>query len=83
MKFLRFFLKGFGKGIKDFGEIFGFVVNSVILLVVYVIGIGFSSILAKLLRKMCFETKPSEKKSSYWTHLEIKENDSESFYRQF
>ena len=82
MKKLKQFLKGFKKGMKIFGDNLAITINTLLLFFVYIIGVGITSIIAKLFRKHFLETKLS-KKDSYWDNLNLKEKPIEKYYRQF
>lgn len=83
MSYTGQFLKGFRKGMHDFGQTLVIIINSSLLLIVYVIGVGLTSIFAKICGKHFLETKISRKKETYWSDLDLKRKDIESYYRQF
>ncbi|MBD3155411.1 MAG: hypothetical protein GF368_02025 [Candidatus Aenigmarchaeota archaeon] len=68
MEKIKSFLKGFGKGFKKFGEGVSNVVNFVLLTFVYFIGIGITSLFAKIFGKKFLDMKEGEK--SYWKNKE-------------
>ena len=72
------FLNGLKEGMLHFGSIIGAVVNTILLSVVYFVGVGISFILGKILNKSFLE-KNFLKKKSYWLSSSSKNN----FYRQF
>lgn len=76
------FFSGLRAGMKGFGENIGILVNSVLLMTVYIIGVGLTSIFARLLRKRFLDTKPSKTKT-YWSDLNIKKKSMDAYYRQF
>ncbi len=77
------FFKGLSLGSKSFGKDLSSFVNAVILSIVYFLGIGVISIIAKLFRKNFLEMKPSDGKDGYWSDLDIKKRPVENYYRQF
>lgn len=77
------FLKGFRGGMRNFGQNLVGIVNLIPLLIIYIIGVGVTSILAKLFRKRFLETRPSKKRKTYWSDLGLKTKQIESYYRQF
>lgn len=77
------FFKGFKKGMNDFVENLGAVVNLILLLCVYIFGIGITSILSKLFRKKFFLMGPSRKIGTYWEDFELKNKQAENYYRQY
>lgn len=78
---MKEFFSGFQKGMKDFGHKISAIVNSALLLVVYVFGVGITSIIAKIVGKSFLDTKM--KKDTYWNHLDLKKKPMEKYYRQF
>ena len=78
----RRFLVGFRKGMRDFGHGIALIINSVLLLIVYLVGVGFTAIFAKLFRKHFLDMKLS-KEGSYWSDLNLKKKSMEKYYRQF
>jgi len=83
MKKLKQFFKGFKKGFKDFGMNIANIINSLLLLIVYIIGVGLTSIVAKLVGKHFLEDKKPSNKKSYWKELGLKKKPTEEYYRQF
>lgn len=79
----KIFLEGFGKGLRDYGENFAVIVNSVLLFAVYALGVGLTAIAAKLLGKRFLETGTAAKNGSYWKDLDLKKKSIEDYYRQF
>ena len=78
----RRFLVGFREGMKDFGHGIALIVNSFLLAIVYLVGVGFTAIFAKLFRKHFLDMKLS-KKETYWSDLNLKKKSMEEYYRQF
>ncbi|MAG15645.1 hypothetical protein CMO88_01135 [Candidatus Woesearchaeota archaeon] len=77
IKIIKSFWNGFLKVGKKIGEF-----NSRVLLsVVYILGIGFSALIAKTFRKHFLELKLEPEKESYWA--ERKEISLEDFKRSF
>ena len=74
---------GLKKGARSFGETIAIIVNSFLLLLVYMVGVGLTSLIAKLAGKKFLETKPSRKEKSYWSGLNLKTRPIEEHYRQF
>jgi uncharacterized protein YqhQ len=75
------FLKGFKEGMSNFGHLITTLVNSALLFVVYVIGVGATSIIAKIFKKHFLENK--DKKTTYWSKLNLKKRPIQEYYRQF
>lgn len=83
MRKLKQFFKGFKKGTTNFGHNITLVINSILLSLVYIIGVGLTSIAAKLFGKHFLDIKWSKKKKSYWSDLNLKKKPIEEYYRQF
>jgi hypothetical protein len=75
------FIKGFGLGMKSFGGLVAVIVNSVLLIFVYFIGVGLTWLVARLSGKRFLEM--GRKKGSYWSTLNLKKESMERYYRQF
>lgn len=80
---LSMFFKGFKEGMHIFGQNIAMLVNTVLLLVVYLIGVGITSIVVKISGKKFLEIKVDKGSSSYWKPLNLKKKDLEEYYRQF
>lgn len=78
----KLFFDGFKKGFKDFGHNISIIVNSALLVFVYLIGVGITSVVAKLASKHFLDTKRSKSKS-YWSELNLKRKPVDEYYRQF
>ena len=78
----RFFI-GFKKGMQNFGYNLTAIINTILLSIVYLIGVGFTSIFAKLFRKHFIETKTSSKRETYWSNINLKKKPIENYYQQF
>lgn len=83
MSFFYAVLKNWGKGMRTFGKDLGAVINSAILLIMYVFGIGITSVVAKVLKKKFLKLKPTKSELSYWVDLDVKKQDPDEFYKQF
>ena len=81
MKELKQFLRGVRKVMRNFGYNIALIINTILLFFVYVVGVGFTSIIAKIFGKHFLETKL--KKDSYWSDLNLKKRPIEDYYRQF
>ena len=83
MNSLKLFWKGFVNGSQSFGHIIIGIVNFVLLSLVYFIGVGVTSILAKIFRKHFLKIKLDKKVKSYWEPLDLGKKEMEEYYRQF
>jgi hypothetical protein len=76
-------VRSFAEGFRRFGARIGLIVNMVLLSVVYLIGVGVTSVVAKLAGKRFFPAKMSSSKKTYWSELDKKKQPLERSYRQF
>ncbi len=83
MKIVMCFLAGFKKGFSSFGYNISIIINSILLSIVYFIGVGLTSILAKLAGKHFLDVKKSLKRDSYWSNLNLRKKGIKGYYRQF
>jgi len=79
---LKDFFKGFKEGQKEFGETISAIVNFMLLTIVYIIGVGLTSIFAKLFRKKFINLKKGNK-NSYWVDLNLGKKPILDYYKQF
>jgi len=82
MKELKQFFTGAKKGMGNFGHNIALIINTILLTFVYLIGVGLTSIFAKIVGKHFLEIKIS-KKETYWSDLNLKKKPIEEYYRQF
>ncbi len=80
---MKGFKKGFKIGFKKFGHNISVIINSILLSMVYLVGVGFTSIIAKLFKKNFLETKILRDKETYWSDLNLKKKSMKDYYRQF
>ncbi len=83
MTTIKPFATGLKKGIKEFGENITLIVNSILLFIAYIIGVGLTAIIAKIVGKHFIERKLSKEEKSYWADLNIKRKPLKEYYRQF
>jgi len=79
---IKIFLKGVTRGQREFGESITVIINSVLLSIVYFVGIGFTSIFAKISGKHFLDLK-TKKQKTYWEELNLNKEDIEKYHRQF
>jgi len=72
------FLKGFKEGFKEFGEAITAIINFILLLIVYLIGVGITTIIARISKQKLLDLNFRDKRKSYW--IKHKEGD---FNKQF
>ena len=82
MKIKEFF-KGFKKGQKEFGENIAIIINSVLLSLVYILGVGPTFIFSKIFGKDFLDLDIEISRNSYWEELNLNKKDIEEYYRQF
>lgn len=83
MNTLKEFISGFKRGMNIFGETIAVIVNSVLLLVVYIVGVGLSWLISKLSKKLLLETRIWKQKTTYWTDLKLGTKPIKKYYQQF
>ncbi len=77
------FFTGFKTGMKNFGENMSAIVNSILLSIVYFIGIGITAFFAKIKKKNFLDKEISLKRKSYWNDLNLTKKKIEEYYKQF
>ena len=70
-------LKDFQHGLKEFSTGISTLVNSILLSIVYIVGVGIASFANKRSKKQLLELKPKD--TTYWSEF----NQSHKHYRQF
>lgn len=83
MNGLYLFFKAFRKGFSKFSIGISLIINSILLIIVYFIGVGITSLVAKLAGKHFLEKKISKNAKTYWTNLNLKKKHIGEYYRQF
>jgi len=78
MKILKLFFKGSKKVLEEFNQIIVKVSNSILLFVVYSVGAGLTSILARLVGKHFLDIKALKGVDSYWSDLNLKKSQFQS-----
>lgn len=73
----------FKKTAEKIGLTMAFVVNSLLLLVVYTIGVGLTSVVAKIVGKRFLEIRPSSEMSSYWNDVVPRKKSFGDHFKQF
>lgn len=83
MSNLKQFFKGFKEGWHAFSKNAVVIVNVFLLFFVYIFGVGFTSLIARLCRKKFLILKTEDQTKSYWEDLNLKKRPIEEYYRQF
>ncbi len=77
------FVNGFKKGQKGFGEVISSIVNLILLLLVYILGIGLTYIVARFAKNKFLALSPDNEKKTYWEDLNLTKKPMEEYCRQF
>jgi hypothetical protein len=80
---MKQFFKDIQYGQKAFGEDIQSMLNFLILTFIYFVGIGLTSIFAKIFNKHFLDLKIDKNAGTYWQNLEQKNEKMEEYYRQF
>lgn len=75
-----YFIRGFGKGFKLASSLVSTLINSLLLSVVYFLGVGFSSLIAKAIGRHFLD---KGKQTSYWHDIPEIKREMNRHYRQF
>ncbi len=82
MRFQELF-KSIKEGQKAFGEDIAVIINSVLLTLVYIFGVGFTFLIAKFSNKNFLDLKIKKDSETYWEDLNLTKKPVEAYYRQF
>jgi uncharacterized membrane protein len=77
------FFSGIKAGFKNFSLLVSDVVNLILLVAVYFIGVGLTSMVAKIFNRHFLDLKKPTDKSSYWLDLNLSRESKDNYYRQF
>ncbi|MFH1399892.1 MAG: hypothetical protein ABIH41_00075 [Nanoarchaeota archaeon] len=69
------------KGFKRFGQHITTLINSILLSIVYILGVGITSLIARIAGKKFMDT--SSRRKTTWTDLDIDKRATDSYFRQF
>lgn len=83
MKEKGHFFEGFKEGFKEFGHNINLIVNTILLSIVYLIGVGITFIIAKSVKKYFLDLTLSKESETYWSDFSSKNKEIEEYYRQF
>ena len=75
-------LKKILKPLEFLGKIISSMVNFILLSIVYFLGIGLTSIIAKIFNKKFLDLK-KENKKTYWEEKEMSDKEFQDYFRQF
>lgn len=74
---------GVGKGQRKFAEDIAVIVNSILLSIVYFLGVGITFLFSRLVGKRFLDLKIDKNTDSYWEDLNLSKNKMEEYFRQF
>jgi len=77
------FFVGTQQGIKSFGENIQTLVNTLLLSIVYFVGVGIAWLMCKLSKRTFFAEKPRPEATTYWEPMDLKKRPMEEYRRQF
>ncbi len=77
------FFKGVKQGMHRFGDNLQLIVNSLLLTLVYLIGVGTTSLFARLSGKKLLALRLNKEAKTYWEDLDLKKLPKEEDYRPF
>lgn len=77
------FSSGLKEGQKIFGKNIATIINSILLSIVYFLGVGLTSIFAKIFNKELLDLKLKSNRESYWEDLNLSKEDITKYYKQF
>jgi len=81
-KNIKNFIKGFKEGRDMFGEFIGTVINSILLTIVYFLGVGVTWLFSKIFNKKFLEKDLDSNAKSYWQDLNLSKVKMEEYYKQ-
>ena len=71
------FLAGFQKGLKGFSYNMSIIVNTILLSIIYLVGVGFTAMIARISNKKFLDMNLSKKNNTYWSDLNLKKKPIE------
>jgi hypothetical protein len=80
---LNTLLRGFKTGFKQFSESINKLVNTLLLSVAYLTGVGIVALISKIQKKKLLLLKHDKKKDSYYQGLMLSTKQKKEYYRQF
>lgn len=83
MNDFKLFAIGLKEGFVSFGYLITNTINFILLLFVYFVGIGLTSIFAKIFGKHFLDMKISKGKATYWIDHKITKQKIGAYYRTF
>jgi large-conductance mechanosensitive channel len=81
MEKIKLFFKGFHEGFKSFGLVISTIVNFLLLMIVYFVGVGLTSVFGKAFKKEFLDMKKRNK--TYWEPRKSKKLTIKEIKRMF
>jgi hypothetical protein len=72
----------FTSGMHEFGSLIAIIVNSLLLSIAYVVGVGPTTLISKFFGKKFLETRLTSESSTYWNDIEQKPIRMDDYFRQ-
>ena len=79
----RDFIIGLKEGQKKFGETISVIVNLILIGFVYFVGVGLTSIFAKIFNKKFLNLEIDKTTDTYWQESNLTKKNKEEYYKQF
>lgn len=79
---MKAFFKGFQNGLKEFGKKVSIIVNTALLLAVYILGVGIPALVARVKHKEFMHERLERKKSTYWEDISYSPKRG-PYYKQY
>lgn len=73
----------FQEGFRAGGESISIIINTILLTLLYILGIGATSLGVKIYRKNLLDMKIDTSKHSYWEDHPVSGANIEDYYKQF
>jgi len=79
----KYFISGFKEGQKSFFETISVIVNSFLLTLVYIFGVGLTYLFSKITKKSFLELHFDQNKKTYWEDLNLNKKDIKEYNKLF
>lgn len=83
MSTIKHFWRGFREGAGEFGLTVNVLITSALLLVVYLLGVGITSVIAKCAGKRFLQSGSEQPQNTYWSSLSRTIESTDDYYKQF
>jgi hypothetical protein len=82
MKTIEFFYP-IKKGFTNFGTNISVIVNVILLTLVYFVGVGSTSLIAKLVNNHFLSLNKPKPGKTYWANLNLRRKDLKDYFKQY